>query len=135
VPARTPPRCLRRATAPPYRRTAQDTDAYCRDTLCDPALVAFLNERFVCWAGDLRHSDAFRCAALHVRHAAATRRGHTLALLHVLSAARFRQRMPPRQRAPPPPPPPPPRPPTRLAASLRAARYPYAALLAFSGAR
>lgn len=60
----------------------QDTDAFCRGTLCNPAFAAFVNEHFVAWGGDLRSSDAFR-----------------------------------------------------LASSLRVARYPYIALLAFSGPR
>ncbi|KAI7840654.1 hypothetical protein COHA_005675 [Chlorella ohadii] len=60
----------------------QDTDAFCRGTLCDPGFAAFVNQHFVAWGGDLRRSDAFR-----------------------------------------------------LASSLRVARYPYTALLAFSGPR
>lgn len=40
----------------------QDTDAYCHDTLCAPELVAYVNQHFLCWGGDLRRSDAFRCA-------------------------------------------------------------------------
>lgn len=38
----------------------QDTDAFCRGTLCNPAFAAFVNEHFVAWGGDLRSSDAFR---------------------------------------------------------------------------
>lgn len=61
---------------------AQDTDAFCRGTLCAPEVADYCNATFLCWGGDLRHSDAFR-----------------------------------------------------LSASLRAAAYPYVALLAFSGTR
>ena len=38
----------------------QDTDAFCRGTLCDPGFAAFVNQHFVAWGGDLRRSDAFR---------------------------------------------------------------------------
>ncbi|EFN56883.1 hypothetical protein CHLNCDRAFT_144534 [Chlorella variabilis] len=41
----------------------QDTDAYCHDTLCAPELVAYVNQHFLCWGGDLRRSDAFRLAS------------------------------------------------------------------------
>ena len=35
-----------------------DAHAFCADVLCDPAFKAFVNERFVCWAGDVRRADA-----------------------------------------------------------------------------
>ncbi|KAL4423405.1 hypothetical protein ABPG77_009983 [Micractinium sp. CCAP 211/92] len=60
----------------------QDTEAYCRDTLCSPAFVEYVNQTFLCWGGDIQRTDAFR-----------------------------------------------------LASSLNVARYPYIALLAFSGPR
>lgn len=66
----------------PSRPPLQDTDAFCRGTLCAPEVADYCNATFLCWGGDLRHSDAFR-----------------------------------------------------LSASLRAAAYPYVALLAFSGTR
>ena len=42
------------------RPQLQDTDAFCRGTLCAPDLVEYVNATFLCWGGDLRHSDAFR---------------------------------------------------------------------------
>ena len=60
----------------------QDSAAFCRNTLCSPAFVDYLNSTFVSWGGDIRSPDAFR-----------------------------------------------------LASSLRVSKYPYCALLAFSGAR
>ncbi|KAL4443291.1 hypothetical protein ABPG75_011028 [Micractinium tetrahymenae] len=60
----------------------EDTEGYCRDTLCSPGFVQNVNQTFLCWGGDVQRSDAFR-----------------------------------------------------LASSLHVARYPYAALLAFSGPR
>lgn len=58
MPAHPPP------STPPTAAVLQDTDVYCRDTLCDPTLVAFLNQTFLCWGGDLQRSDAFRCACV-----------------------------------------------------------------------
>eukprot|EP00889_Picochlorum_renovo_P001107 jgi/Picre1/28137/NNA_003543.t1 len=60
----------------------QDTATFCRNTLCSPAFVDYLNSTFVSWGGNIRSPDAFR-----------------------------------------------------LASSLRVSKYPYCALLAFSGAR
>ena len=40
-----------------------DAHAFCADVLCDPAFKAFVNERFVCWAGDVRRADAHALAA------------------------------------------------------------------------
>lgn len=41
----------------------QHTDRFVVETLCNPAVVEFLNANFVCWAGDLRASDAFGLAS------------------------------------------------------------------------
>ena len=50
-------------THPPFHtHPKQDVDKYCEDVLCAPDTVALLNERFVCWGGDISSSDAFRLA-------------------------------------------------------------------------
>lgn len=36
-----------------------DTGAFCRGTLCAPAVAAFLAERFVVWGGDVRAAEAY----------------------------------------------------------------------------
>ena len=45
----------------------QDTEAFCRRTLCNSDLAHYLNSTFVCWGGDVRYPDAYklsnRCAA------------------------------------------------------------------------
>lgn len=38
----------------------QDTETFCRDTLCSPGLVEYVNQTFLCWGGDIQRSDAFR---------------------------------------------------------------------------
>jgi FAS-associated factor 2 len=60
----------------------QDTDGFCKDTLCSPAFVDYLNSTFISWGGDIRNPEAYR-----------------------------------------------------LASNLRVSKYPYCALLAFSGPR
>jgi FAS-associated factor 2 len=40
-----------------------DAHAFCADVLCDPAFKAFVDDRFVCWAGDVRRADAHALAA------------------------------------------------------------------------
>jgi FAS-associated factor 2 len=60
----------------------EDSDRFCRDTLCSPAFVDYVNSTFVSWGGDVRSPEA-----------------------------------------------------SRLASSLQVCKYPYCALLAFSGAR
>jgi FAS-associated factor 2 len=35
-----------------------DAHAFCADVLCDPEFKAFVDERVVCWAGDVRRADA-----------------------------------------------------------------------------
>lgn len=60
----------------------QDSQRFCRDTLCSPAFVDYINSTFVSWGGDVRYPEA-----------------------------------------------------NRLASSLQVSKYPYCALLAFSGAR
>lgn len=60
----------------------QDSEKFCRDTLCSPAFVDYVNSTFVSWGGDVRNPEAHR-----------------------------------------------------LALSLQVCKYPYCALLAFSGAR
>lgn len=37
----------------------QDTDQFCRQTLCDPDFVQYVNSTFLCWGGDIRKSDPF----------------------------------------------------------------------------
>ncbi|KAI8474966.1 MAG: hypothetical protein J3K34DRAFT_456563 [Monoraphidium minutum] len=45
----------------------EDTDAFCRGVLCSPELLAYINEHFVAWGGDIRRPDAFTLASrLHV---------------------------------------------------------------------
>ena len=44
-------------TAP---RVAQETPAFCRNTLCAPAVVEYLRENYLVWGGDIRHQDAFQ---------------------------------------------------------------------------
>lgn len=41
----------------------QHTDRFVVETLCNPLIVEYLNANFVCWAGDLRTSDAFGLAS------------------------------------------------------------------------
>ncbi|KAK9918295.1 hypothetical protein WJX75_002911 [Coccomyxa subellipsoidea] len=38
----------------------QDTDRFCRETLCNPELVEYVNSTFVCWGGDISYPDAYR---------------------------------------------------------------------------
>lgn len=40
----------------------QDTDQFCRDTLCEPAFVDYVNSTFVSWGGNLRTPDAMHLA-------------------------------------------------------------------------
>lgn len=40
----------------------EDADKFCRSVLCAPALVEEARAQFVCWGGDVRHSDAFQLA-------------------------------------------------------------------------
>lgn len=37
----------------------QDTDRFCRQTLCDLSFVQYVNDTFLCWGGDIRKSDPF----------------------------------------------------------------------------
>lgn len=37
----------------------QHTDTFCKETLCAPAFVDYLNSTFVAWGGDLRYRDAY----------------------------------------------------------------------------
>ena len=37
----------------------QDADAFCRGVLCAPDFADFANNEFVCWGGDVTRSDAF----------------------------------------------------------------------------
>ena len=38
----------------------QDTDYFCRETLCNPEVVEYVNNNFLCWGGDIRYTDTFR---------------------------------------------------------------------------
>lgn len=38
----------------------QDTDDFCRETLCNQEVAAYIDATFVAWAGSIHHSDAFR---------------------------------------------------------------------------
>ncbi len=38
----------------------QDTDKFCRETLCNPELVDYVNSTFDCWGGDISYPDAYR---------------------------------------------------------------------------
>ena len=46
-----------------HSRDHADAHVFCADVLCDPAFKAFVDERFVCWAGDVRRADAHALAA------------------------------------------------------------------------
>lgn len=37
-----------------------DTDDFCRETLCNQEVAAYIDATFVAWAGSIHHSDAFR---------------------------------------------------------------------------
>ena len=41
----------------------QDTDDFCKNTLCAPAFVDYVNSTFVSWGGDIRYLDAFKLAS------------------------------------------------------------------------
>eukprot|EP00958_Prasinococcus_capsulatus_P006369 scaffold603_cov404-Prasinococcus_capsulatus_cf.AAC.43 len=45
-----------------YLHSAEHTNtpAFCRNILCDPEVVEFLDENFVVWAGDIRGADAYQ---------------------------------------------------------------------------
>ena len=55
------PSTLERGRAP--HCCLQDAPRFCSGTLCDPELVAYINNAFLCWGGDLRCSDAFRLSS------------------------------------------------------------------------
>ncbi|KAG1676923.1 hypothetical protein FOA52_014799 [Chlamydomonas sp. UWO 241] len=38
----------------------QDSDTFCSEVLTNPELVTYINEHFVSWGGDVRHTDAFQ---------------------------------------------------------------------------
>jgi len=38
----------------------QNTDSFCRDTLCTELIADFFNEHFVCWAGNINMTEAFK---------------------------------------------------------------------------
>ena len=40
----------------------KDSDAFCRETLCSPPFVDYLNATFVSWGGDIRSPEAYRLA-------------------------------------------------------------------------
>ena len=42
----------------------QDSKGFCSQTLCDEEVAAYLDTTFVCWGGNIHHSDAFRVCAL-----------------------------------------------------------------------
>ncbi|KAF8073204.1 PUX10 [Scenedesmus sp. PABB004] len=41
----------------------EDTDAFVRGVLCDPVVVAYVEQHFVAWGGDVRRGDAFGLSA------------------------------------------------------------------------
>ena len=41
----------------------QDTDQFCRQTLCDADFLQYVNSTFLCWGGDIRKSDPFMVGA------------------------------------------------------------------------
>jgi hypothetical protein len=41
----------------------QDTERFCRATLCDRGVAEFVNGRFVCWGGDISFPDAHRLSS------------------------------------------------------------------------
>lgn len=51
-----PPACPLLSSSP----SRQDTDSFCRSTLCNPDVADLINRLFVAWGGDVRYSDAYR---------------------------------------------------------------------------
>ncbi|KAK9806360.1 hypothetical protein WJX72_011391 [[Myrmecia] bisecta] len=41
----------------------QDTDRFCRGTLCSPGVVEYVNANFVAWGGNIRFADAYRLSS------------------------------------------------------------------------
>lgn len=41
----------------------EDTDSFCREVLCSPDVVEYVNNTFVSWGGDVRKADAFGLAS------------------------------------------------------------------------
>ena len=56
----------------------QDAEAFCRQTLCNTQLAAYLNSTFVCWGGDIRQPDAYRLSNRHVLSALEAREPYVL---------------------------------------------------------
>lgn len=63
----------------------QDTETFCRQTLCNSDLAHYINHTFLSWGGDVRHPDAYklsnRCA-----HSAAGREPNLLVRDYILEA-------------------------------------------------
>ena len=38
----------------------QDTDRFCRGTLCEPGVVEYVDSELLCWGGDISQPDAYR---------------------------------------------------------------------------
>ena len=38
----------------------QDTETFCRQTLCNSDLAHYINHTFVSWGGDVRYPDAYK---------------------------------------------------------------------------
>ena len=45
----------------------QETDEYCRDTLCDEEVAQWVTSMLVCWGGSVRYRSAFEvsCSQAH----------------------------------------------------------------------
>lgn len=48
----------------------QDTNSFCRDVICDPDVVQYVNDSFVSWGGDIRRPDAFMVRLSITAHSA-----------------------------------------------------------------
>ena len=44
----------------------QDTDTFCRSTLCHPEVTQWLDAMLVCWGGNVRYHSAFDVSAAAV---------------------------------------------------------------------
>ena len=40
--------------------SVQDSERFCRNTLCNGELARYVNDNFICWGGDIRRSEPFK---------------------------------------------------------------------------
>ena len=60
----------------------QDTETFCRQTLCNSDVAHYINHTFVSWGGDVRHPDAYKLSN-RCTHSAAGRLSVLLVRLHI----------------------------------------------------